>query len=288
MVDQPVITTGIDAVGADYLTAQVEKSDSIVRVLALSKIAAGEISRSLLSDNGEIVLSVPDNEVTIKNLTIPQKYHNRRSDAVRFELQNALLDEPAGFCYDMVETTESSQIMTIIARREKLEANSCVIQIGEDTKIEPAGFVARSIALGRGFIQFCSNDTERLVGLVDLGTKRAALTFVLGNRIIATANFDRTQFDASSESGFAKLTAELKTIINFKLNELNNKGVNLSLARLIITGSVLDRMQKEAIAVRLEVQLEEPIFDRVLTDKPLIESNISLSDFLVPLGLTVE
>ncbi|MGH8016179.1 MAG: hypothetical protein ACREBV_08315, partial [Candidatus Zixiibacteriota bacterium] len=108
------------------------------------------------------------------------------------------------------------------------------------------------------------------------------------NTIVATASLDRSQFEMESESGLSKLTAELKTIVNFKLNELTQRGMNADLTRLIICGSNLNQSQKEAIAAKLAVGLEEPIFDRVLSDKPVIDSNLPLSDFLIPLGLTIE
>jgi len=288
MVDYASIRTGIDIVGSNYLAAQVERLDSNVKVQALSKIARGDLTRSLLSDNSSVVLSVSDADVILKNVNISQSHSNSIDKIIRFELQHALLDDPADFCCDAIATGDGSHALALVARKGKLENIASVIQANEIGIIRPDGFVARSIALGRGFLQFCSNDTERLVCLADFAIERVALCFVLGNSIIATASFDRAQFEFDSETGLSKMAAELKTIINFKLNELAGRGIHVDLSRLVISGGVLTQIQNESIASKLTVQLEEPIFDRLLTDNPVIDSNRPIADFLVSLGLTVE
>ena len=105
---------------------------------------------------------------------------------------------------------------------------------------------------------------------------------------MAPASFDRSQYDFESESGLARIAAELKTIINFKLSELADHGINITLAKLIICGGQLTELKKLMMASRLKVALEEPIFSRDLMDSSVIESDIPLADYLVSLGLTVE
>ncbi len=288
MVDHPSYRTGIDLVGPDYLAAQVEKQGAQVKVLALSKIARGDLARSLFSDNCLVVLSVPDDYIILKNVNLSQKPSNSTDKIIRFELQHALLDNPADFCCDIIDTGESTHTLAMVARKNKLEKISDIFQTAENGNIRTDGFVARSIALGRGFLHFCSNDTERLVCLANFDEARVSLCFVLGNNVITCASFDRTQFELDTESGFSRLAAELKTIINFKLNELAGRGKDAGLSRLVVSGGVLNQVQKESIASKLGVQLEEPVFDRLLSDNPVIDSNRPISDFLVSLGLTVE
>ncbi len=288
MVGHPGIRIGIDPVGSNYLAAQVEKHEAKVRVLALSRIAQGDLTRSLLSDHGAVVLSVPDNAIILKNINISQKPSNSVDNIIRFELQHALPDPPADYCYDVVETGDSTRALAVVVRKEKLEKITCLIQTSENENVRPDGFVARSIALGRGFLQFCSNDTERLVCLADFAGERVSLCFVLRSIIITCASFDRTQIELDTESGLARLAAELKTIINFKLSELAARGLEVGLSRLVVSGGILNQVQQEAIASKLGVQLEAPIFDRLLSDNPVIDTGLPISEFLVSLGLTVE
>lgn len=288
MVDHSNIRTGIDPTGSHYLTAQVEKNVLGMRVFALSRIGRGELSRSLLSDNNFIVLSLSDDSVLSKNIVLPQKYSGTYEKVIRFEIEHSLLDNSDEICFDFVDTGDKSQVLAQTTHRQTLERISELIQSNESEFVRIDGFVARSIALGRGFIQYCSNDTERLVCLVDFARERVALCLVLGNSIVASGSFDRKPFVPESDNDFSRITTELKTILNFKLNDLASRGINVELSRIIICNSFLNANQKQDIARRLGVQLEEPVFDRLLLDQPVLDSHLPVSDFLVSLGLTVE
>jgi len=282
------IRTGIDLSGTNYLTAQVEKQGSSIKVLALSQISTGDLSRSLLSDNSPMVMSLSDNLVLFKNLTIPQNYSGSEEKILHFELEHSLLSEPGDICYDMINTSDNTRPVAMAAHKQRIENLEQMIRTNENQSHSPEGFLPRSVALGRGFIQFCSNDTERLVCLTDFSQENVPICLVLGNSIVALGNFDRKPFELESEFGLHRLAAELKTVINFKLSELSARGIIVELARFVICGSVLSENQKQAIASKLSVELEEPVLDRVLLDRPVLDSHLPVSDFLVSLGLTVE
>jgi hypothetical protein len=288
MVDHTSIRTGIDLIGNFYLTAQVEMHEAAPRVLALSKISCGELTKSLLSENGSVVVSLSDEDVIVKNIALPINYSAKAKQVVGFELLHSILDEPSEFSIDIIESNDSTGKVVMAARRNKLEKLSNQLGQNENCHIQPEGFVTRAVALGRGFIRYCSNDTERMVCLADFAEKRVSMSFVLGNRIIALAGFDGGLDAFASESGTARLAAELKTIINFKLNELVDRGLNVGLSRLVLTGELLNQDQRVSIAARLGVELEEPAMNKVMSDKPLVESAIPLSSYLVALGLTTE
>lgn len=288
MDNNSLIRTGIDLNGADYLTAQVEKQESGLKVLALSKISRGDLSRSLLSENSPMVISLSDESVMFKNVFIPDNFSGSEEKILRFELKHSILDEPGEICYDLINTSDNSRPVAIAAHKSRVENLAQLIRNNESQANSPEGFLPRSVALGRGFIQFCSNDTERLVCLTDFSQENVPICLVLGNSIVALGYFDRKSFELDSEFGLNRLAAELKTVINFKLSELAARGITVELSRMVICGSVLNDIQKQTIAAKLSAQLEEPIFERVLLDRPVLDTHLPVSDFLVSLGLTVE
>ena len=288
MVNHPSIRTGIDVVGADYLSAKVSTVDSAPKILSVSRFAGTEMSKALQSETGAVVLSVPDESVIFKNVSLPQNSTDHRNKLAQFELKRMLLERPEEFCCDFIQTDQPARLLAIVARKERLEQIWNAIHPVEENGIHPEGFLARSIALGRGFLQFCTNDTDRLVCLAEFARDRVSLCFVLGKNIMAPASFDRSQYDLESESELSRIAAELKTIINFKLSELADRGINITLAKLIICGGQLSELKKLMVASRLKVPTEDPFFNRDMMSSSAIESESSLSDYLVSLGLTVE
>jgi hypothetical protein len=288
MVDHPPIRTGIDIIGDKYLAAQVEYGEKNVRVLALTEICRGELNPSLLSESGPLVCSFPDEKIWVKNVSVPSHYNSGLEKIVQFELENSVLDKPSEYCPDLVENGQRLQTLIVVTRRTALEQQRSELFEIEKNLHELNGLTARSIALGQGFIHFCSNDSERMVCLADFSTRTVSLSFILGNQIIALGSFDRSNFELDSESELSRMSLELKTIFNFKLSELSGRAINVGLSRLILTGGKLNQSQRELIAHKLGVELEEPSMNRVLSDKPVLDSAVPISSFLVALGLTSE
>ncbi len=288
MVNHSSIRTGIDIVGDDCLAARVGINNSAPKILFVSRFTRIEMANVLKSESGAILLAVPDESVILKNIPIPQNSTGNREELAKFELKQMLVDKSEEFCCDIIETDSSDRLLAIIARKAKLEQIWKYVYTVEENGIHAEGFLVRSLALGRGFLKFCTNNTERLVCLADFARDRVSLCLVLGENIMEPASFDRSQYDPETESGLARIAAELKTIINFKLSEMADRGVNASVAKLIICGGKLTELKKLVVASRLMIPIEEPIFNRTLIDGSIIESNLLLSDFLVSLGLTVE
>ena len=288
MVNQPSIRTGIDIVGTDCLSVRVDTADSVPKILSVARFAETEMAKALQSEMGAVVLSVPDESVIFKNVSLPNNSTHNPEKLAQFELKRMLLEKPDEFCCDFIQTDQPTRLLAIIARKDRLEQVRKSVYPAEGNGIHPEGFLARSIALGRGFLQFCTNDTDRLVCLADFTRERVSLCFVLGKSIMAPASFDRSQYDLESDLGLSRIAAELKTIINFKLSELADRGINITLAKLIICGGKLSELKKLMVASRLKVPMEEPIFNRNIIGSTVLESEFPLSDYLVSLGLTVE
>lgn len=288
MVNHSSIRTGIDIVGADCLAARVGINNSAPKILFVSRFTRIEMANVLKSETGAILLAVPDESVIFKNLSLPKNSTENREELAKFEIKQMLVDESEDFCCDIVEADSNGRLLAVIARKARLEQIWKSVYTAEENGIHAEGFMARSLALGRGFLKFCTNNTERLVCLADFARDRVSLCFVLGETIMAPASFDRSQYDPETEPGLARIAAELKTIINFKLSELADRGVNVSVAKLIICGGKLTELNKLTVALRLMIPIEDPIFNRTLIDGSIMESDLLLSDFLVSLGLTVE
>lgn len=287
MVDYPNYKTGIDKTGAEFLTASVETNESARRIMFLKKISRDELTLMLSLDRSPIVMSVPDKDVISKNLVAsgsPDEINKR----IQFELKNSQLDDPAEFCYDIVPTSDSSRRLTMVIRKSKLQNIQKSLSDDPNKVFTPQGYFSRSVALGKGFLEFCSNDTERLICLADFSTEIVSLCLVLGTDIVTPAGFSQSNCDWNSEQDRTRITAELKTIINFKLNELADKGIRIGLSKLIICGGKLSFNQKQEIAAKLSVELEAPRFkDSLLTNLEL-PANSTWADYLVSLGLTVD
>jgi hypothetical protein len=287
MVDYPNYKTGIDKVGADYLAASVEARDSTKRILFLKKISHDDLLQMLSLDRNPILMSVSDGDVSTNKLTILGG-HDDAGKYVRFELRNSQLDNPEDFCYDIIPTGERSSQLTMLIRKSKLKKIQDSLKTDSKKTNSIQGYTARSIALGKGFLEFCNNETERLICLTDFASEKVSVCLVLGKSIMAPTSFNQSGYDWQLEQDRAKIAAELRTIVNFKLNELANNGIKIGLAKLIICGGNLSFNQKHEIAAKLSVELESPRFKDGLLAELQLPANSTWADYLVSLGLTAE
>jgi len=288
MANNSNIRIGIDVLGTDCPSARVERQNDGLKVLNLSRHALTGFNQSWLLVGPQVVLSISDDDVIFKTVHLPLKDYSDKRNLIKFELRHLLLDVPQEYCYDIVQTDGSSRFLAVLARLNKLEKVSELAQKNISQLGQPEGYMARSIALGRGFLQYCANDTDRLVCLADCSIEVVSLCFVLGRSIIAPASFHKNQIDIESDFGLSKITGDLKTIINFNLNQLADRGINISLSKIIICGSRLNWNQKHSIASKLDVQLEEPVIDESQFVGDFRSTQEPLSNYLVSLGLTVE
>lgn len=287
MVENTTHRTGIDPTDTDFLTATVEQNGQTKRVLSLSRFSANDLVNTFSTQTGVNLLSIPDNVVISKSIKI-ESNETDIEKKIQFELKHSLLDEALDFCYDTVATSENTRPVAMLVRKTRLNEIQNSVSSDSGTTLNFEGCTARSIALGRGFLEYCLNDTERLICLADFSTRIVSLCFVLGSSIVAPASFDQSRFDWSSEQGQSRIIAELKTIINFKLNELNQRGIKIGLSKLIFCGGKLTYNQKQAVANKLSAELETPQYKESLFENVTIPPDSSPGDFLVALGLTAE
>jgi hypothetical protein len=273
---------GFDFAGENRKKAEVLLTVNGPRIISVSTLS---LSAQVLPDTDENnagkVLSVPDNLVMVKEVCIACPQANNIEEQLQFELKHSLPDSPDDFCYDTIATAQENRFICMITRKALLKEI-----LPENQRI--SGFVMRAVALGRGFLHYCENQSEGLIALVDFSDRRAALCIINDQKIAALGHFDWKRLTDGGDRDMFRVAAELKTLLNFKLNSLNRNNKISNLERLYLCGYSFTDAEKEILSRKLSIRISEPIIDQACLPDSTASSEFSAGDFLVALGLTTE
>ncbi|TET93691.1 MAG: hypothetical protein E3J26_05910 [Candidatus Zixiibacteriota bacterium] len=289
------ITMGIDYRSGRYYTARVRQEASERKVTALVTATESELKEHQALEGEDIIFSVPDNEVVVKNLRLSQADKWNTDLLARFELSQSLLDDENEFCFATLSIGQPNRCLGLVTRRRNLEQLTGSLL----SSLNPAALLPkyemRAIALGKGYLNFCHPEQGELVCLADFGDNVASICFMSGGNIIGLAHLPRGQFDLSgpaltglnSEPGLKKMAVEFKTVVNFELPSLFKEGVAPPLSALIVSGDGSDSPVKSALGQHFQVPVTAPRIDkRFLQKEPAVVEG-TLEDYLVAMGLTV-
>jgi hypothetical protein len=286
---------GIDYRSGLYYTARVRRDASGRKVTALVTVTESELKEHQTLEGEDIIFSVPDDKVVVKNLHLSQAGRWDSDLLARFELSQSLLDNENEFCVATLSTSQLNRRLGLVTRRRNLEELTDSLFSTLNPAALSLKYEMRAVALGKGYLNFCHREEGELVCLADFGDNVASICFISGGNIIALAHLPFSQFDRSgsalsglnSEPALMKMAVEFKTVVNFRLPSLFEEGVRPLLSALIVSGEGRDSPIKSALEQHFQVAVTAPRIDKEFLQKESKAIEEPLEDYLVAMGLTV-
>jgi hypothetical protein len=294
---------GIDYRSGRYYTARVRQEAMGHKVTALITATGSELKEHQVLESEDMIFSVPDDKVVVKNLHLSQAGRWDTDLLARFELSQSLLDDENEFCFGILSTGQPNHCLGLVTRRWKLEelTNSLFSSLNPAT-LSPK-YEMRAVALGKGYLNFCHPEQGELVCLADFGDNVASICFVSGGNIVGLAHLPPSQFDRSgrhwpapdglaltglnSELELKKIAVEFKTIVNFRLPSLFEERITPPLSALIVSGDGNDSPVKSALEQHFQVPVTAPRIDKRFIEESPAAAEDPLEDYLVAMGLTI-
>ena len=278
------VTIGIDNRDGVYYVARVEQHTGRPDIKALIRFDADHFNGHHLLEGNQIIISIPDNQTMIKKVVIPTDENKYMK--VRFELETALGDNPQDFVYDIIQTKLENYFIGLTIRKELTDKLiEPFVKHNGDLKFSTGG-VMRAVALARGFFIYCQQSGGDFGAIIDFGENSASIAFYYKQEIVDIDSLPlQTQYYQNPES-FQKVIIELKTLFNYKLSALLEKGISVPLSKLFVIGESIDEASMHSLSKNLKINISHPEINRgFITDRDK-NKDIPLDKYLVALGLT--
>jgi len=285
MTDQSPTRVGIDYRDGVFYAARVRHGSGRPEVLALVRYDEKHLGEHHLLKDGEIVMSVPDDTVLIKDLEIPPGGGVPDLARVEFELAQSVLEDDSAYLFDSLESGIEGHYLGMLMRREA-DTNSpaAVFTRAAGLDREPHRRI-RGAALGQGYLAFCSPEKGDLTCLIDITKKLATFCFLYRRAIIGLAHLALGGIDPGSPDGRERLAIEAKTVINFKTASFFESGVTLPLSAVLVSGIADGDPFLDVLSRYFAVPVGRPEVNRGFFSKPEQVAGIPLGQYLVALGL---
>ena len=173
------LVTGIDCVGENPPAVVVDTENDHRRVTRLARLH----DLLPLSDDQDLTVAVPDQDVIVKPLTLRDTDPGDRIERGRFELAAGLLEPDRLFTFDLVETAQPERFLGLIYRTTRLEDHcSALLPDLRPTVAQPR---MRAAALAAGYFAFCEPESGELQALVDLAGDPISVALTYRGRTIS-------------------------------------------------------------------------------------------------------
>ncbi len=279
------LTIGIDNRDGVYYVARVDNQQGRPDIKALIRIDADHFNGHHLLEGNRIVVALPDDQVIVKQFRL-QSTENIDLK-IKFELETAMLDNTDKFLYDCIPTQLENYYLGLSIRKElATQITEPFLKQNGDVKFSTSG-VMRAAALANGFLTYCQQSGGQFGAIVDFGEKSASIAFYYKQQIIDLDCLPLEKNYYQSDDSFQNLIIELKTLLNFKLSALLEKGISIPLSKLFLIGETISETQLETLSSNLKIDICRPeIHAGFITDREKA-LEIPLDKYLVALGLTV-
>jgi len=280
---------GLDRRESGIYLADVQPSGERPEILALRRVGETELTEHPNIDTATIALTFPDRLTQVKTVMVGVDSPFSPDDQVAFELTQSLLEPADKFSFDSINSGFGRRHLGFITRQEQLTKITGSFRLPErETATPPVTARCRALALGLGYLHYCTRDGGELVALVDLAGTAASITLILGDGVVAVSWLPLERFNLDEKVGREKLAVELKTLINYNLSTLMTDGISQPLTALLLFGDHADDSTRTALDSFFTGLVRTP---RLRTDLFRNETTIDRSDghkFVAALGLTVE
>lgn len=281
MTDQ-VVRVGIDPRGDWCYVARVVWGSGRPQVKALARFHSDQLPGHKILTGAVAIWGVPDSKAQIKRMAITPSGDIDAHDLAAFELAQGLLDDPSEFCLSAVPLSLEGEYLGMSVRRTTLE------DFGADFGDGDCGWQVRSVALTHGWITFGREQEGELIALIDFTPESATISIMHRRRIAATARIATSDVDLRAASGQRRLGAELRTVVDFRLDSLIEHGISVPLSGLLLCGADMADGLTETIDGFFSVPIVTPSISPGFFPQSADLSSVPLDRYLIALGLTVE
>lgn len=270
--------TGIDRRRDWYRLARVADDGGRPRVVSLWT------AESPSWPEGDFVaFSVPDSAVIFKTLYLPEGHPADLQARARFEIEQALLDDPAEYESDLLPGIGDDRYFAQVMRRSHIAQIRHTLHNGNSL----AAPGPRSIALARGYRAFCRPPGGDVICLADVVDNEVSVAILYRNKPAASAFLNLGGADFAVEADCRRFAIELKTVVNFRLSALADQGVTVPLSKLLISGESVTDTAVGMLETLFPCGVRRPDFNMAFFDNSE-ELRSQLSDScLAALGLAV-
>lgn len=283
MVNESSVRFGLDIRGAGTRLAEVEYGGARPSITSLTTV---EWDENKANDIGAATIAVDDADAIIKEIKLPPESKEQLIEKAQFELRHRLLDPPEQFALETIPTGREQRFIGTAIRHEV--GRNKISGTGIDYDRKATGLRVRSLALGLGYLNFCSDRSESLGSLIEITHSGLSLCFIYRSGIIALDHIMTNGIDLESESGQKRVIVDLKTIVNYRLSALFEDGLTLPLSEVLLCSSTAQEALTERLENSFKVSVSTPELNRGYLAESVDIESIHMSDYLVALGLTVK
>ena len=234
----------------------------------------------------EAAVIVPDHQVIVKYLTLPEQGTDIRDRAL-FELAQSLTGPEKDYLLDTLPTGLDRLNLGLAVRRDQLAAIMSLPYKEISSEVEPTAALPRSLALAYGYLSYCVPASGNLVVLLDIAFPEASIAFVHNRAVVALMNLPTASIDFTNPPECERFTIELKTIVNFRLATLFGHGLTFSPAALVLSGDHTAALQ-HTLEKYFSMPIVPPEINTGFLGDHLRQEPAPMHRFLAPLGLTAK
>jgi hypothetical protein len=274
---------GLDFQSNAILLAQIDQAQNQpIQKLEIFSMQGLSIRR--FGQEDEVIVSVLDNLFMVKRCSSLSGGPSAPLRRLEFELKHMLLDNTGEYVYETIENNwKNDKSVTALIRlgtfRKAVES-----QFPELSLLSQLHFGARSIALGRGFLSYAEQSTDRLYCLLDTTAPTAALAIVHCNQLLDIASLSTDHLRTGTTIGLQYFAAELKTVIDFRRQLLPSALEKAPLIVLLTAGENILTVLRE----RLHTEVDIPSINETMIPRSFFPAGTTPASFLIALGLTID
>ena len=279
------VSIGIDSCDDTYFVARVDNHSGRPDIKALIRFDSNHFNGHHLLEGNKIIVSLPDNQTTIKHLRISESEDAKLK--VQFEMETAQLEKSNNFVYDVIPTQLENYYLGLSFRIKTLQSllDPFVKQNGDNSYT--TGGMMRAVALANGYLSFCQQSGGEFGAIIDFGKQSASVAFFYQEKIVDVASLPVGDSFKSDEKLFHRALTELKTFLNYKISGLREKGLSVPLSRLLVPKDLFADNQLDMLKNVLKVEITFPEIHSGFISESNKNQEIPLNKYLVALGLTV-
>jgi len=285
MTDNP-INIGVDARGDFLYAARVSYKLGRPEIKALFRAEKTPLNQHHLLEGGNISFALPDNKVAVKKMMIKPKTDDFQQQ-VFFELEHSLLEDEKNYCFDFLKNDTEEYVLGLITRRKEIEDSQTKLIDKQSNSSIDFMCQLRSIALAKGYLNFCRLSDNNLICLTDFNQQLASIAFIYQNNIIDVTYMLLNKYELNHPDKIKQLAIELKTVINFKLASFYDQGITIPLSSLYISGDKSEMTTIDTFKRYFKVNIQIPEINSSFSSDTFRPQKIAWEKYLIALGATV-
>jgi len=283
-MSEPRDKVGIDCRGDVCYLARVDDSAGRPTVRALARFQRHQLQQHRFLENAEVRISLTDRQAVVKSLRLAPTGKLPAEKLARFEMSQCLLGDEDEFLVDVAATGQPEHWLGMAVHAETASDAASLVAEPSDRKQEVM-LGLRSWSLGAGFLTYCHAAGGDVVALADYWDDLTTLCLLHKRRVVSTGVIAHpVGQDCHSPD---RMAMELRTVCNFKTEELADIGINSPLTALLMSGSRCDDVTVGALAKVFSIPVQPVKMAPGFFPSRVDLDQIPVSRYLAALGLTV-